>query len=155
MLLGQEGIKQPLDHGLVFFRQVLHFLKLPRQLPVFKVGLGRFLGRTVQQVVAADVQGVGQALQCIVAGPGGPALAAVNMGVMQSGQFAQLGLRQVFCLRSERRRSAKPFEISAIPSASVSFLAVDRAMLAYLLGEIHASVIDCARFMLDTIKPFG
>ena len=96
MLPDQEGIKQLLDHSLVFFRQALHFLKLPQQLPVFKVGLGRFLDRTIQQVVAADIQGVGQALQCIAAGPGGPALEAVNVSLMQSGQFAQLGPRQVF-----------------------------------------------------------
>ena len=96
MLPDQEGIKQLLDHSLVFFRQALHFLKLPQQLPVFKVGLGRFLDRTIQQVVAADIQGVGQALQCIAAGPGGPALKAVNVSVMQSSQFSQLGLRQVF-----------------------------------------------------------
>ncbi len=68
MFFDQEGIEQRLDHLLVFLGQLLDFLKLPQQFPILELSLGRVIACAFQQVIAADIQGIGQTLQGVAAG---------------------------------------------------------------------------------------
>lgn len=54
MFFDQEGIEQRLDHLLIFLGQLLDLLKLPQQLPILELGLGRVITCAFQQVIAAD-----------------------------------------------------------------------------------------------------
>ena len=66
--LGEEGVEQGLDHQLVGVGQVLDGLELAEQLAVADAGGSGFVAGPVEEVVAGDVERVGEPLEGIAAG---------------------------------------------------------------------------------------
>ena len=122
LLLGEEGVEDLLDEGLVVVGEAIDLLKHAEELAVLEVGAGGVLGITLEQVVGRDAEHVGEALEGGGGGEGAAALVAADVGVVKLDQLTELGLGEALGLAQLAEAGSEVVRIRSFCSTNVTHL---------------------------------
>jgi hypothetical protein len=93
---------------------------LLEQLSVLEARLGGLVGGAVEQVVAGDAEGVGEALEGVGGGSGLAALVAADQIGVQSDELGELGVTTLQAVDALDRVLEVTFDLGAAPAAAAS-----------------------------------